>query len=88
MMPQFKDCGRHLLWGEVGGNEPQHLIKMGLLLRNQRLVSACYGLVDFKDGQSRCSIFTIKWAMFDFLDKLAKRGIQTAHKLACQFLPY
>ena len=62
MMRQFKDYGGHLLWGEVGGNEPHHLIKMGLLLRNQRLVSACYGLVAFIDGQSRGSIFTIQKA--------------------------
>jgi len=62
MMRQFKDYGGHLLWGEVGGNEPQHLIKMGLLLRNQRLVSACYGLVAFIDGHSRGSIFTIQKA--------------------------
>ncbi len=62
MIRQFKDYGGHLLWGEVGGNEPQHLIKMGLLLRNQRLVSACYGLVAFIDGNSRGSIFTIQKA--------------------------
>lgn len=62
MMRQFKDYGGHLLWGEVGGNEPRHLIKMGLLLRNQRLVSACYGLVAFIDGHSRGSIFTIQKA--------------------------
>ena len=31
---------------------------------------------------------TIKWATFDFLDKLAKRGSRTAHKLACRLLPY
>jgi len=62
MMRQFKDYGGHLLWGEVGGNEPHHLIKMGLLLRNQRLVSACYGLVAFIDGHSRGSIFTIQKA--------------------------
>lgn len=63
MMRQFKDCGGHLLWGEVGGNEPYHLIKMGLLLRNQRLVSACYGLVAFIDSNSRGSIFTIQKAV-------------------------
>lgn len=62
MMRQFKSYGGHLLWGEVGGNEPHHVVKMGLLLRNQRLVSACYGLVAFIDGQSRGSIFTIQKA--------------------------
>lgn len=31
---------------------------------------------------------TIKWATFDVLDKLAKRGSRTAHKLACRLLPY
>ena len=63
IMRQFKDCGGHLLWGEVGGNEPHHLIKMGLLLRNQRLVSAYYGLVAFIDNNSRGSIFTIQKAV-------------------------
>ena len=62
MMRQFKSYGGHLLWGEVGGNEPLQIIKMGLLLRNQRLTSACYGLVAFIDGPSRGSIFTIKKA--------------------------
>jgi len=60
MMRQFKQYKGHLLWGEVGGNEPQHLVKMGLLLRNHRLVEACYGLVAFIDDHSRGSIFTIK----------------------------
>lgn len=31
---------------------------------------------------------TIKWTTFDVLDKLAKRGSHTAHKLACRLLPY
>ena len=62
MIRQFKDYGGHLLWGAVAGNEPQHFIKMGLLLRNQRLVDSCYGLVAFIDGNSRGSIFTIKKA--------------------------
>lgn len=62
MMRQYKDYGGHLLWGEVGGNEPHPIVKMGLLLRNQRLVSACYGLVAFIDSNSRGSIFTIKKA--------------------------
>ena len=35
MIRQFKDYGGHLLWGAVAGNEPQHFIKMGLLLRNR-----------------------------------------------------
>ncbi len=62
MVRQFKDYGGHLLWGDVGGNEPPHIVKCGLLTRNIRLVSACYGLVAFIDEQSRGSIFTIKKA--------------------------
>lgn len=62
MIRQFKEYGGHLLWGEVSKNEPQHLIRMALLLRNQRLVEACYGIVAFIDGHSRGSIFTIKKA--------------------------
>ena len=62
MMRQFKSYGGHLLWGAVGGNEPHHIVKMGLLLRNQRLVDACYGLVAFIDSHSRGSLFTIKKA--------------------------
>ena len=63
MMRQFKGYGGNLLWGATGSNEPYHLIKMGLLLRNQRLVSACYGLVAFIDEGSRGSIFTIQKAI-------------------------
>jgi hypothetical protein len=59
---QFKELGGHLLWGEASGREAPHLLKLGLLLRNQRLVEACYGLVAFIDGHSRGSIFTIKKA--------------------------
>lgn len=45
MMCQFKGYGGHLIWGVSGGNEPHHMVKMGFLLRNQKLVEACYGLV-------------------------------------------
>lgn len=62
MMRQFKTQGGHVLWGAVSGNEPQHFIKMGLLLRNQRLVESCYGLVAFIDSNSKGSLFTIKKA--------------------------
>ena len=31
---------------------------------------------------------TIKWHVFEGLDYLAKQGSTTAHRLACQFLPY
>lgn len=149
MMRQFKSYGGHLLWGAVGGNEPHHIVKMGLLLRNQRLVDACYGLVAFIDSHSRGSLFTIKKATqkrltvvvfpfecdlpdihyvkwvpgvsgtgvlkrytsnkrrlimikknlkrivlaiknntFIILDFFSKKGSKTAHKLACQLLPY
>ena len=62
MTRQFKQYGGHLLWGQINKTDPQHLIRMGLLLRNQRIVSASYGLVAFIDGHSRGSIFTIKKA--------------------------
>ncbi len=62
MIRQFKDHGGYLLWGAASGNEPPHIVKTSLLLRNQRLVDACYGLVAFIDGHSRGSVFTIKRA--------------------------
>ncbi|MAJ86321.1 MAG: hypothetical protein CL687_05145 [Candidatus Pelagibacter sp.] len=62
MMRQFKSYGGNLLWGEVSGNAPHHIVKMGLLLRNQIMVDACYGLVAFIDGHARGSIFSIKRA--------------------------
>lgn len=63
MMRQFNGYGGHLIWGVSGGNEPHHMVKMGLLLRNQKLVEACYGLVAFIDGSSKGSLFTIKKAV-------------------------
>jgi len=62
MMRQFKAYNGHILWGAVAKNDTQHLIKMGLLIRNRRLVDACYGLIAFIDSQSRGSIYTIKQA--------------------------
>lgn len=62
MMRQFKDYGGHLLWGFSNGNESAGLIKAALLMRNKRLVQACYGLVAFINGHSRGSLFTIKVA--------------------------
>jgi len=62
MMRQFKDQGGHLLWGPVSAQDSAHVIKAGLLFRNQLLVNACYGIVAFIDGQSRGSLFTIKKA--------------------------
>ena len=62
MMRQFKDYGGHLLWGPVSTQDVPHVIKAGLLFRNQLLVNACYGIVAFIDGGSRGSIFTIKKA--------------------------
>lgn len=62
MMRQYKSYGGHILWGEVSKNTPQNIIKIGLLMRNKRLVDACYGLVAFINGSSRGSIYTIKQA--------------------------
>lgn len=63
MMRQFKSYGGHLLWGPSAGKETHHVVRMALLLRNQRLVEACYGVVAFINGSSRGSIFTIKKAV-------------------------
>ncbi len=62
MMRQFKDQGGHMLWGPVSSTHSAHVIKAGLLFRNQLLVNACYGIVAFIDGNSRGSLFTIKKA--------------------------
>jgi hypothetical protein len=62
MIRQFKSYGGNLLWGTSSGNEPHNIVRTSLLLRNQRLVSACYGLVAFIDEKSKGSIFTIKKA--------------------------
>ncbi|NBV82973.1 hypothetical protein EBR57_02480 [bacterium] len=40
---QFKEYGGHIVWGPAGKNEA--LVKTALLMRNIRLVDACYGLV-------------------------------------------
>lgn len=57
---QFKDYGGHIVWGPAGKNEA--LVKTALLMRNIRLVDACYGLVAFITGDSRGTVFTIKKA--------------------------
>lgn len=62
MIRQFRDQGGHILWGASSGKEEYTIVKMGLLLRNKRLVDACYGLVAFIDPHSRGSIFTLKKA--------------------------
>ena len=62
MMRQFRDYGGSIIWGPVFGKEPEGLVRLALLHRNERLVEACYGLVAFITGDSRGSIFTIKKA--------------------------
>ena len=62
MMQQFKDYGGHIVWGIVSGGETRNIVKVGLLLRNQLLIDASYGLVAFIDSNSRGSIFTIQKA--------------------------
>ncbi len=57
---QFKEYGGHIVWGPAGKNEA--LVKTALLMRNIRLVDACYGVVAFITGDSRGTIFTIKKA--------------------------
>lgn len=60
MTRQFKDDGGHILWGMVFSNQSPGLVKANLLLRNQRIVEACYGTVAFIDAQSSGSVFTIR----------------------------
>ena len=57
---QFKDYGGHIVWGPAAKSEP--MVKTALLMRNVRLVDACYGLVAFITPDSRGTIFTIKKA--------------------------
>lgn len=59
---QFNDQGGHILWGAASTNDASYAVKMSLLLRNKRLVDACYGLVAFIDGTSKGSIHTITHA--------------------------
>ena len=39
------------------------MVKMALLMRNEKLVEACYGLVAFINPSSKGSLFTIKKAI-------------------------
>ena len=57
---QFKEFGGHIVWGPAAKSEP--MVKTALLMRNVRLVDACYGLVAFITPDSRGTIFTIKKA--------------------------
>ena len=60
LMWQFKENGGHVLWGLAYSGQVPALVKASLLLRNQRIVEACYGLVAFIDSNSRGSILTIQ----------------------------
>jgi len=62
MMRQFKQYGGHVVWGQAGKKEAPHMVKIALLMRNQRLVEACYGLVAFLAPSSRGTMFSIKRA--------------------------
>ncbi len=55
--------GATLFWGWAQGKEPQSLVRMALLKRNEKLVEACYGLVAFINAGSKGSIFTISKAV-------------------------
>lgn len=63
MMRQFKEAGGSVIWGVSSGAENPGLIRAALLLRNQTLVSACYGLVAFVTPESRGSLFTLQKAV-------------------------
>lgn len=73
---QFKEYGGNILWGPAGKNEA--LVKTALLMRNIRLVDACYGLVAFITGDSRGTVFTIKKAA-------AKRKPLVVFAVDCDF---
>ena len=73
---QFKEYGGHIVWGPAGKNEA--LVKTALLMRNIRLVDACYGLVAFITGDSRGTVFTIKKAA-------AKRKPLVVFAVDCDF---
>jgi hypothetical protein len=62
MTRQFRQYDGAIVWGQGNKNNPP-LARLALLLRNQRLVEACYGLVAFINPDSRGSIFTIKKAV-------------------------
>ena len=57
---QFKDYGGHIAWGPAAKNDA--VVKAALLMRNIRLVDACYGIVAFITPDSRGTVFTIKKA--------------------------
>lgn len=57
---QFKDYGGHIVWGPSAKDDP--LVRTALLMRNVRLVEACYGLVAFVTPDSRGTVFTIQKA--------------------------
>jgi predicted Rossmann fold nucleotide-binding protein DprA/Smf involved in DNA uptake len=60
---EARQNGATLFWGLSQGKEPQAMVRMALLKRNERLVEACYGLVAFINAGSRGSVFTIKKAV-------------------------
>ncbi len=56
---EARQNGATLFWGWSQGKEPQSIVRMALLKRNEKLVEACYGLVGFITKGSKGSIFTI-----------------------------
>ena len=62
MTRQFKQYGGSIIWGPSSGKEPQSLVRTALLMRNDKLVDACHGIVAFIDTHSRGTIYTIKKA--------------------------
>jgi hypothetical protein len=55
--------GATLFWGLSQGKEPQAMVRIALLKRNEKLVQASYGLVAFITAGSKGSIFTINKAV-------------------------
>ena len=60
---EARQNGATLFWGWSQGKEPQSMVRMALLKRNEKLVEACYGLVAFINAGSRGSVFTITKAV-------------------------
>lgn len=60
---EARQNGATLFWGLSQGKEPQAMVRIALLKRNEKLVQACYGVVAFITAGSKGSVFTITKAV-------------------------
>jgi len=57
---EFCEQGGTLRWGQSQGKgDNPNMVKVALLMRNQRLVEACYGVVAFLAAGSKGTLFTL-----------------------------